>query len=477
MLSVGTQLKKARERKNLTVEEAARALNLRAYYLHELENDHPELLPSPAQARGFVRLLARHYGLDAQALLAQWDAPVQQVEIGKKPEITQKPKVQRKKPVVEEKTKAARENVENVGLQARALLRSILMQIHKPFDKITAKISQGSLPPKEKQGKQKAQTQSASEPQPVSNEQPPRADGKTSDELLRELGAALRGRRETLGLSIADVERFTMLKRFYLEALEAGRIEELPSTVQGRGMLSNYADFLAMKNDQVLGIFADALQRRREERTIPRTTKQPSVLLRVNLPESWRRILNPDLIFGSVLIIGLFLLIFIGTARIFINASAEPTDAPSIAQMLQVTPTPLVENTPTPQETSAPEVAPAAPPSIPTPTIIPTVNAAPLQVYIITNQRVFLRVSVDGKSAYNGRTTPQGAYTFSGNQNIQLECGNADGLEIYFNQEYLGKLGGVGEVIRMTFTLQGVQKTSPLLSPTPQPESTPPANP
>jgi len=476
MLSVGTQLKKARERMNLTAEEAARALHLRAYYLLELENDHPELLPSQAQARGFVRMLAGYYGLDAQTLLAQWDAP-QPAEPAAQPEKQKSPKSESKKQAVTQKTKAAKENVESVGSQARALLTAIRLQVKKQVDRMTQKIKPAKNGTAAQEKVKKVAAPKETITQPGSPAVTTHADGKSSDDLLRELGVALRGRRETLGLSIADVERFTMLKRFYLEALEAGRIEDLPSTVQGRGMLSNYADFLAMKNDQALGVFADALQRRREERSVPRQNEQPSVLLRVNLPESWRRILNPDLIFGAVLIIALFSFIFIGTARLFTSPPVTPTDAPSIAQMLQTTLTATPESSPIPQETPEPAAAPLP---TATPTIIPTVNAAPLQVYIVTNQRALLRVSVDGKSAFNARTVPQGAYTFSGNQKIELECGNAAALEIYFNQEYMGKLGQVGDVIRLTFTLQGVERISLLQSATPQqtpaPTTTPTAS-
>ena len=41
---------------------------------------------------------------------------------------------------------------------------------------------------------------------------------------------------------------------------------ELPSTVQTRGMLTNYATFLDMDVDKVLLRFADALQARHREK-------------------------------------------------------------------------------------------------------------------------------------------------------------------------------------------------------------------
>lgn len=79
----------------------------------------------------------------------------------------------------------------------------------------------------------------------------------------------------------------------------------------------------------------------------------------------------------------------------FTASRPTPTDAPSISEMLQQTPTettvvdevaaseePVVEATPIPGVI----VAEA------TPTVIATENAAPLQLYIISKDRAYLRV-------------------------------------------------------------------------------------
>jgi hypothetical protein len=102
-----------------------------------------------------------------------------------------------------------------------------------------------------------------------------------------------------------------------------------------------------------------------------------------------------------------------------------------------------------------------------TPTPVATANAAPLQLYIIAHDRAFMRVVVDGVSAFDGRVIPNNVYTYSGNDLITLLTGNGAALEVYFNQEYLGKLGSVGEVIDLRFSLQGLQ------TPTPRPQLTP----
>ena len=90
----------------------------------------------------------------------------------------------------------------------------------------------------------------------------PEIDSALSFETI---GKTLQAQREALGLSLEDIAQHTHLKIRYLEALESGEINALPSPVQGRGMLKNYAGFLGLDADQMLLRFADGLQARLTE--------------------------------------------------------------------------------------------------------------------------------------------------------------------------------------------------------------------
>ena len=73
--TVGEQLRSARETRGLTLEDAVKATNIRRAYLQELENDHPELLQSTAQAYGFLRLYTSFLGISFTPLIEQWESP------------------------------------------------------------------------------------------------------------------------------------------------------------------------------------------------------------------------------------------------------------------------------------------------------------------------------------------------------------------------------------------------------------------
>ncbi len=471
--SVGEKLRQAREQKGISLQDAARATHIRANYLDELENDHPEMFLYAAQARGFLRLYAAYLELPVGELVDQWENPVgENIESTKVEPLPETDGVgsvgEPPVPVVlEEETQAESEkSVEKIRdsksgpflKRFQEFISGIGQKITSfgPLKKLGAKIAASklsNLPKKEK----------------VTEESPVR---ETSEEIFKEIGEALLARRQKMDLDLTDVEHFTNLKRMYLIALEDGRFTDLPSTVQGRGMLNNYAQFLAMDELSVMDRYAEALQLQRQERMPPpRRQSESPVSVRINLPEGIRRVLNPDLVVGSAIIIVLFVFILWGATQIIGTPASEVTEAPSISEMLQITQTvtptadltqsgngtPIVEDTPIPGV--AVEQA--------TQTPIATVNAAPLQLYIIANDRAYMRISVDGQEVFNGRVMPDNSYTYSGNTQITLLTGNAAALEVYFNQDYLGPLGSVGEVVNLRFAPSGLSTATPQATPTP----------
>ena len=76
MATLGQQLREARERAGLTVEEAAAQTNIPREHLNSLEADELASLPGLPFARGFIRIYAGLLKVDAEALL---DAYTQQI--------------------------------------------------------------------------------------------------------------------------------------------------------------------------------------------------------------------------------------------------------------------------------------------------------------------------------------------------------------------------------------------------------------
>ena len=164
------------------------------------------------------------------------------------------------------------------------------------------------------------------------------SSNEDSDASFAAVGKTLQSRRELLGLSIEDVENHTHLRVHYLKALETGDLDGLPSPVQGRGMLKNYASFLSLDPDQLLLRFADGLQARRVERhpeppQRQRLYKKPT--------QRGRRFFSRDVLIGVLLVVSLVVFIVWGGLQIAsMRAAEEPAPTPpSIADVLGPSPT------------------------------------------------------------------------------------------------------------------------------------------
>ena len=72
METIGQRLRFARERLGLTLEEAERTTRIRAQHLASLERDDFASLPSPVQARGFLKNYCDYLKLDTAQVLQDY---------------------------------------------------------------------------------------------------------------------------------------------------------------------------------------------------------------------------------------------------------------------------------------------------------------------------------------------------------------------------------------------------------------------
>jgi cytoskeletal protein RodZ len=311
-----------------------------------------------------------------------------------------------------------------------------------------------------------------------------------SQVIFEDLGEQLRKQRELLGFSIQEVERNIHIREHYLDALENGNIDGLPSPVQGRGMLQNYASFLSLDVDDVLLKYADGLQVQLAEKRAARPVESDTKPRRRAMRLPFSGVFPGDWLLRSVLIIAVLAFVVWGMIRISsIQAARNPVETvPPIAEALQVTQEsefteiPLAIETPNLEATEQLGVAgngsgpvPAAPDEIEPETPVPTESDAPVQVYVSVLRRSWMRAVVDGNIEFEGRVIPGSAYSFSGEFQIELLTGNGAGLQVFFNGEDLGVMGVYGEVVYEVFTPEGVVLPTP--TSTPVPTSTPPASP
>ena len=583
--TIGQRLKAEREEQRLTLEKVFEATRIRVPYLRALEADDPSVLPSPVQARGYLRNYAEFLGLDFDAILEEMQSMNMQLASGKvigpadtesssttsknhnldqdqrvlptweslelsdrkfpsseQPEsipqddlasqsgssasvtIPLKPKPARRKkkeadpgemspaslepttkrrgrkkvqpeilpidepkpelveePVQPVETVPQEEQVEEPAVPIEPLSEPVAQKVAetppeepKPEDVgdklwqtwlsrlgsvIAARASRRTLTPKEETPLEIEPTSRPTEPEP--REEIPSLPQENSLEILRNIGRDLRERRELLSLHFEEVERNTHVKAHYLEALERGALDDLPSTVQTRGMLSNYATFLDLDVDALLLRFADALQARHRERNPQMRARKPGQPIIANMPPV-RSFIAGDMIFGVSIAILLVGFAIWGVSRVMTLQSqrdVKPT-APSISEVLLASPDAAVF-------TATSTLLPVE--SIPgeaTVTVeIPTQNVnAEVQLNLVAVERTYMRVVVDGKTEFDGRVVPGNAYPFEADGQIEVLVGNGAAIRIVYNGRDLGLMGTFGQVVNNIY--MGTEIITPTALPT-----------
>ncbi|MRR30576.1 DUF4115 domain-containing protein [bacterium] len=106
--------------------------------------------------------------------------------------------------------------------------------------------------------------------------------------------------------------------------------------------------------------------------------------------------------------------------------------------------------------------------------VVPTLGSAPISVYIVASQRAWMRVTVDTTIVFDGRVVPGNAYPFTGRESIEVLTGNGAALQVIYNENNLGSLGTMGEVVEIAFTRDGtvVPTAQPSMTPTPTTQPT-----
>ena len=494
--SVGEQLRQMRQSKGLSFEQVFEDTRIAPAYLRALEENRWEDLPSQVQGKGFLRLYAGFLGIPVQPLL-------QEIEIQSQPPQPAEPAVPA--PSAPGATPAAPTPAEETPIPSEttspqprpALLTALAAWVQSLRSRLPQKIALSKITlPRQPQQQPSVPTSPVDPPElPAPTPQPespaasvPAVPQHSSAEVFQSIGQSLRLQREKLSLSLADAERFTHVRLHFLEALENGDLSSLPSPVQGRGMLNNYAHFLGLDSEKLLNQFAEGLQVRREEFTARTALPTAKPRPRAAQAPGWRRFLTPDVFIGGAVIFILLSLAIWTTANITARSSERARTAlPGVGDVLLFTATPSL----TPNETEALTLTVAPPsvlagegnPVIPTaqadlelttPTL-PALDDLPLQVYIVARQRAFVRVISDNRIRFNGRVAPGNAYPFSAKEKLELISGDASAIQVFYNQNDLGTLGDSGEVVRLIFSAEGVLTPTPAFTFTPTPTLPPTA--
>jgi cytoskeleton protein RodZ len=492
--TIGQRLKKAREGRYLSLEKASAETRIRTVFLQALEADDFSVMPSAAQGRGFLRNYADYLDLNIDEIIAelQQSAPPPAEVSGPLPQVN----------LVETEVPPLTDSAEEkpappfwtrwLARRTRAESTPQLIEEPQPAEAageiLSVETEQAEVKEEAQPGlfakltsifqrkveKQEDESVSDVEMEIEEIKAAPSAPTLPADIIFAEIGAQLRERRELISLTLDEVERHTKLRAVFVKALEEGSFENLPSPVQTRGMLLNYATFLDLDVDAILLRFADALQARRHEKYAETPREKIQTQVNASIP-FLRTYLAGDFLFGTVMIAVLIALAIWGVGRLVSLQDEE--EQPQVPLMVDVLGD-LSSPTPSPEfdiDPSLPTATPGLDALLLSPVAPAPLTNANVTVSVFALERVFVRISVDGSIAFEGRMAPGEVKVFEADNQVMILTGNASALRITYNGQDLGLMGGSGEVVSRVYLETGVVTPTATIPPTPT--NTPPVTP
>jgi cytoskeleton protein RodZ len=464
--TIGQQLKKIRETRNLSIQKVVQVTRIRAYQIEAIESDDLESIPSPIQARAYLRIYAEFLGVHLDGLIEVQQKSSIELDSMANPEgsIQESQPTSNQQPVVGKSF----DSEERQGFFSR--LAGIFTShrkedVKKDSEEKEVEESVDGVP-------------STQEPHGTILEV---GEESASRQIFEDVGSQLRSRRELLGISLDEIEKQIHLPNHYLEAMEVGAMEQLPSSVQARGMLANYSRFLNLDVDAILTSFAEGLQEKYSEEHASKGESQPPALdqegkksrKRFILPASIRRFLTIDLFAGGGLVILLLAFSIWGMNRIISlrqGSTPQPT-VPAIANILVAT----LETTDITSTSTQPAAGyiPPQPSAVTADMTLPAASSSPVQVVVIARQQAWVKVTADGKIQFEGRMAAGDANSFEAKDQIEVLTGDGYSISILYNQNDLGPMGNLGEVVDRIYTSSAILIPTSTHTPTPTITNTP----
>jgi len=277
----------------------------------------------------------------------------------------------------------------------------------------------------------------------------------------------LRDTREALGLTLDEIEDTIHIRACHLQALEEGNLDSLPSPVQTRGFLRNYAEFLGLQGDEILLRYAELIQRKTRQ-PIPNDTVRDVAAVVPRPPRlSW---LNSDLFITVVL--SVFLVSALIWGGISMLRAAEDDEPDALPQELPAAALIPVSETPTaavndPLQGSIALVLLTPTETATLPLVLNTTSGVALT--IIIERSTWLRVLEDGEEVTAGRFAAGEVLEFRGEESVEVAAGNAGGVRVFYQGEDEGILGDLNQAVIRIWTLDGMITPTPVITETPSP--------
>lgn len=266
--------------------------------------------------------------------------------------------------------------------------------------------------------------------------------------MQKRVGELLAERRQAMGASLTDVEGATLIRAFYIEAIERGDYSAIPGEIYLKLYIKSYASFLGMDPQQAAGMLERELsqepEQKAEEKVIPpsETSMDKRMLQRIKIEQKRRQAARKRTLTTALVIFvlaALILAVYIALGGNW-GGTVQVGDAGTAAPQAATEP---VQNQV--QDVQAVADGPERPAAT------GNVQAFAHMLTIKFSDDCWIRAYADGRKAFEGIKAAGDLLEISADKGIWVRIGNAGGTSLSYNGEDMGVPGGARKAMDIAF--------------------------
>lgn len=232
----------------------------------------------------------------------------------------------------------------------------------------------------------------------------------------------LKKRRTELGKSIDEVANLTKIKKSYIQALEEGNFEQLPLEVYTRAYIKTYSELLGLDSTKFIEKYESYLHSRKSASNMKdefiRAKKED-----LSYRDSPSKRNYPRWLVTAVISISVFLLVFLIS---FLDHRKNEIPPPPPITSTKVQSNESLHST---IEDKSQQ------------------KQADLFLKIEATDKVWMRIIIDDREKREFLLNSGQTVNLEARKSFKLHIGNAGGVKVYFNNQDVGSLGELGQVV------------------------------
>lgn len=267
---------------------------------------------------------------------------------------------------------------------------------------------------------------------------------KLSDEAqeqeFKDIGEHLRQAREAKSITIDEIATNTRIRPDFLQALEEGRASELPEAVFVQGFIRRYCDEIGIDSTPITSKFGDLFL------TVEKYDENTNIEKKSNI---YIPLAVPYILLLAAASFGLFYILNPRRSPEPVPQKKSSTNPTKLASSPNPTATPVVSSSPVSSPLST------TPTTTPTPTLTPSANSI-VEVSIELQGKSWVRVTVDGKTEFEGELEKGHKQTWTGKKEVAIRSGNAGVVLVSANKKPPVLMGANDDVKQVIYTPEAV---------------------